>query len=206
MFKVYVWIIDSSNNWIRVHYSTRPYEDGFVFIPITLNALQRVELWEGMIKDENGNQEDPEDRVTIAIGLAPTRQFLEYGSIEPWREYSGSVTLQVRIMSFEVLITQETDTSKFLPVMYNNTWTEFNFTSLQGLAVSQDGYVYCIGSISSLQDDLTKHSMLLAKWDSQANMLWSKVWNGTGTARGNDVATHENYLYSQNCQYQCWPH
>ena len=196
MFRVYVWFIDSSNNWIRVHYSSRPYETGLTLIPIPLNAQERRELWDGMVEDEYGMQEDPEDKVTIAIGLSPTRDFLEYGDFEPWREYSGSVTLQVKRMSFEVLVPTMISRYEILPIVHNNTLLDLNDTNPMDLALAEDGSAYTVGYATYILDEQYRSNMIFTKWDSQANIIWSKILNGIWSAAGDGVVAYGDYVYT----------
>ncbi|MFW9787263.1 MAG: ABC transporter permease subunit [Candidatus Thorarchaeota archaeon] len=98
MFRVYVWLIDSSGEWVRV-YSSREatYTDQVQEKRISLNYLSIKDVFDGMIT-VNGTQEDPDNFVRIVAALAPTDNFYFYYnafdgySIEAWRNYTGSVT------------------------------------------------------------------------------------------------------------------
>ena len=195
MFRIYVWLIDSSNNWIRIHYSSRPYETGSTLMPISLNALERRELWDGMIEDEYGLQEDPEDKVTIAIGLSPTRDFLEYEDSEPWREYNGEVTLTVRRLSLEVLVGKEGSKYEILPTVYNNTYTLSDVMRCTGLALGNDGYVYTLGYLGFGDNETPMSSLVLTKWDSFTNLVWTRKWNSTHSALGKDITFDNGFIY-----------
>ncbi len=93
MFKVYMWLIDSSGNWQRIYRSFPPYNEEFQSRRIDLNYFDMAAGWGGMITDESGNQEDPLDELTVAVGLAPTDNFRNYLGSNPENEYEGSVTV-----------------------------------------------------------------------------------------------------------------
>ncbi|MHA2423724.1 MAG: ABC transporter permease, partial [Candidatus Thorarchaeota archaeon] len=95
MFKIYMWLIDPSGNWQQIYRSFPPYTEIFQSRRIDLNYFDMAEGWRGMIEDENGVQEDPDDILTVAIGLAPTDNFrADYNSTHTNEEvYDGSVTV-----------------------------------------------------------------------------------------------------------------
>ncbi|RLI50185.1 MAG: hypothetical protein DRO73_04000 [Candidatus Thorarchaeota archaeon] len=88
MFKVYVWLIDSSGNWRMIYDSYPPYTETVINRRVDLNWFDIIEAWGGMV-DKGDGQEDPTDVLTIAFGLAPTQMFeTEY------ENYDGSVTVK----------------------------------------------------------------------------------------------------------------
>ncbi|TFF93920.1 hypothetical protein EU546_05585, partial [Candidatus Thorarchaeota archaeon] len=93
MFKVYMWLIDSSGNWRRVYESYPPYSDSYQERRVDLSYFDVAAGWGGMVENETGYQEDPDDTLKIAIGLAPTAQMRRNLG------YEGSVTVNVRKMS-----------------------------------------------------------------------------------------------------------
>ncbi|MFW9908322.1 MAG: ABC transporter permease [Candidatus Thorarchaeota archaeon] len=94
MFKVYIWLIDSSGNWRRVYASNPPYSTIIQNRRIDLNYFDISAGWRGMIST-NGDQEDPEDVLTVAVGLAPSANFEDFLGSSPWEEYTGSVTVTI---------------------------------------------------------------------------------------------------------------
>ncbi|MFW9919380.1 MAG: ABC transporter permease [Candidatus Thorarchaeota archaeon] len=101
MFRVFLWLIDSSGNWRKIYQSNPPYSGDQISRRIDLNYFDIAAGWRGMIEDENGYQEDPLDELTIAVGLAPTSNFEDFLGETPWQEYTGSVT--VTIVKLEVV-------------------------------------------------------------------------------------------------------
>ncbi|UCE09674.1 MAG: ABC transporter permease, partial [Candidatus Thorarchaeota archaeon] len=99
MFKIYIWIIDSSGNWRRIYKSFPPYSDSFIERRVDLSYFDIIEGWRGMVMNEEQWQEDPDDILTVAVGLAPTAVFENFLGSTPWVDWSGSVTLTVRRIS-----------------------------------------------------------------------------------------------------------
>ncbi|MFW9920669.1 MAG: ABC transporter permease [Candidatus Thorarchaeota archaeon] len=102
MFKVYMWLIDSSGDWQQIYRSFPPYNEIFQSRRIDLNYFDIAAGWRGMIEDENGDQVDPTDVLTVAVGLAPTDNFDNYLGADPENEYDGSVTVTFKRVSMLV--------------------------------------------------------------------------------------------------------
>jgi len=95
MFKVYIWLIDSSDTWQQVYGSSPPYRESYQQRRIDLNYFDMAAAFRGMV-EEDGVQEDPSDELTVAVGLAPTDNFRNYLGTTPEIEYDGSVTVSIR--------------------------------------------------------------------------------------------------------------
>lgn len=95
MFLLYVWIVDSSDEWNMV-YESRDFTYSELIqerrIPISFIDIKKT--FEGMIL-VNGTQPDRNDTVKVRVGMAPFRNFESYGGIIPWENYTGSVTFTV---------------------------------------------------------------------------------------------------------------
>ena len=99
MFKVFIWLVDSSGNWRRVYQSSPPYTPIIQDRRINLNYFDVAEAWGGMVLNKQGVQEDPRDDLTVAIGISPTSNFYDFFGDHPWTYYNGSVTLQINELS-----------------------------------------------------------------------------------------------------------
>ncbi len=107
MFKVYAWFIDSSDNWNRIYRSYPPYSQEPQFRRVDLSYIDITEGWGGMIENEDGVQEDPEDKLRYAIGLAPTDDFHKFMGSEPWTTYTGQVSVQIYSSSVTAFLPAE---------------------------------------------------------------------------------------------------
>ncbi|RDE13604.1 MAG: hypothetical protein C4K49_08465 [Candidatus Thorarchaeota archaeon] len=101
MFKLYIWLIDSSGNWKMVYKSFPPYSSVTQSRNIDLSWFDILAGWGGMVPDPvtGAQPEDPTDLLTIGVGLAPTKEFRYFGGEFPWRTYNGSVTAKVSKLS-----------------------------------------------------------------------------------------------------------
>ena len=102
MYKVYVWLIDSSGDWRRVYRSNPPYPVDHIERVTDMNYFDLDSGWRGMITDEDGTQKDPTDVLTVAIGLAPNILFQEYLGANPELNWTGSVTATIESISMFV--------------------------------------------------------------------------------------------------------
>jgi len=101
MFRIYIWLIDSSGNWKMVYKSYPPYTSELQTRTIDLSWLDMLAGWEGMVSDPKTGapQEDPTNILTIGVGIAPTKEFRYFGGENPWRLYNGSVTAKFTKLS-----------------------------------------------------------------------------------------------------------
>ena len=95
MFRIYVWLVDSSNEWTMVYESREATYTTLVQEKrISLNYLSIKDVFDGTI-EVNGTQEDPSDTIRVVVGLAPTYRFESYGGQIPWQTFNGNVTFTV---------------------------------------------------------------------------------------------------------------
>jgi len=100
MFRLYVWIIDPSGNWVQVFEDREStYSELARDIPLSM-TYESISSVFGGTAEVNGTQEDPTDLIRLRVGLAPTFRFDSYGGDIPWANYTGSVTFQVTKLRF----------------------------------------------------------------------------------------------------------
>ena len=92
MFRVYVWIIDSGGEWTRLYESREAtYTDQPQDKRVSLNYLNIKSIFDGMISTNGTDQVDPENSITVRVGLAPTYRFESYAGGIPWQDFNGTV-------------------------------------------------------------------------------------------------------------------
>jgi ABC-type dipeptide/oligopeptide/nickel transport system permease subunit len=90
MFRVYVWIIDSSGHWTRLYESREATYTSLVQEKrVSLNYFSIEEIFGGMISVNGSQQEDPSDQITVRVGLAPRFTFQSVSDT-----FNGSVTFK----------------------------------------------------------------------------------------------------------------
>ena len=99
MFRIYAWLIDSSGNWIVLYESKEAtYTEIYLEKRAFMSYADIEDVWDGMIENSTGWQEDPEDSVQIAVGLSPRLTFENYLETEPWTFYDGLVSFRIKNM------------------------------------------------------------------------------------------------------------
>jgi peptide/nickel transport system permease protein len=94
MFRVYVWIIDSSNHWTRLYESREAtYTDQPQEKRVSLNYFSIEDIFNGMVSLNGTPQEDPSDNITVRVGLAP-RYIFDSGTPSPSDTFNGTVTFK----------------------------------------------------------------------------------------------------------------
>jgi hypothetical protein len=116
MFNVHAWFIDSSDEWNSLYESVSPYSTTVQEYSYDLNYFDLMNGWRGMVEDDSGYQENPEDILQIGVGLAPSEGFdtCDDGG-HPWQEYNGSVSALVHSLSLIVTMEPETSASIIEP-------------------------------------------------------------------------------------------
>jgi len=213
MFRVYVWAIDSSGNWIEIYESREAvYYEEYRMIRANPNYLQMKDIFDGMV-EQDGVQEDPEDTVKLAIGLAPTYRFENYLGSEPWTFYDGSVSIRLTFCDFYAYIETEDDPASIWQPEYNVTYgttigeefpTNPNASmevrnQCYGMVVGNDGSVYVTGNSGSpydfyISDGLSFRNQFLLKYSPTLDLLWAVKNNNRTQVRS--ITFHEGFIYT----------
>ena len=221
MFRVYAWMIDSSGNWIQVYESRDAvYSEIYQERRVNFNYFDLSDTWGGMIENSTGFQEDPDDTVQVAIGLAPIDNFETFHAYEddPWEFYDGSVNVRIKSMELWVYMDEEPDPSQVLLPRYNNTWEysvrevfpdvpeEFENSTEQfrNLVTDTDGSVYVLCDIGSsyeyrVEEGRYYSSQFLLRYTPQLELLWAKPLGNM--TRGYAVTVHDGYIYTTGYIY-----
>ena len=189
MCSLYVWVIDSSGNWLRL-ISAGPSDSGTPhFEKHDLNANERNGVWYGIYIHE-----DPTNQLTFAVGISPTHYFQSYNGTEPWQEYDGSVTLLISSIRFEYATQYSNEPEKvtFLPERNTSYWTD-DREHLYDLEIGPDGYIYGLGLSQSY--DAMWWGTTLVKWDSSSRLVWGRqsFYLSRGWARSLTVSNDSIY-------------
>ncbi len=196
-FKVYVWLIDSSGNWLKVFETYPPYYSIKQVRNIDLSFFDIIDTFGGMVEDAEGFQEDPLDTFTVSIGLAPTYNF-EYFTplgISPIDEWTGSVTFTIDSISMVAYVYSEQEIEVYEPYR-KTTWHHGIDTYFSDLALGSDGSLYMVGYIADYSTSSFKH--LLIKRNRLGNLLWNKSLEGTTAEQmmGRGIAVTPSAVYT----------
>ncbi|MFW9980256.1 MAG: hypothetical protein ACFFEJ_19395 [Candidatus Thorarchaeota archaeon] len=212
-FQGHMWLIDSSGNWIEVLVTDSYAATGPRSFRNDLNYFQVADAWRGMIENDEGYQDDPEDTLTVAVGLAPTDHFESDGAYTPWDNFTGYVALNVTY--FEVIVVEYVapDPSSHLTASFNQTWSQTIGDFYPGHEVAselvsvyfndyvrvEDGSIYVLSSSRTdyelyQQYGLYTSYQFLQKYDSSLNLIWTQ--RNINRSQGISLTYHENYLYS----------
>jgi hypothetical protein len=214
MFRVYAWMIDSSGNWIQVYESREAtYSEIYQERKAGLNYFDLNGTWGGMIENSTGFQEDPEDIVQVAIGLAPRFLFESDGGTHPWEFYEGSVSVRIKSMELWVYMEEDPDPSQVLLPLYNSTWEysvrdvfpevpdEFDNTTdmFNDIETDTDGSVYVLCYSSSGYDYYEEEGkrfsyQFLLKYNSRLELIWAKHLDNQ--TRGHALTIHDGNIYT----------
>ncbi|MGY5855092.1 MAG: hypothetical protein RTS72_00740 [Candidatus Thorarchaeota archaeon] len=191
MFDVSRWLIDSSGNWELCgggDFSTESPDD-FNQVASALQGMPRNEIFGGMIENSEGVQEDPEDRLTLAIGLAPSILFLDYHFVESaYLNWTGTVTVTFRSISCAAFGSTDPDSIPTPPRF--GFWQSQIYSRGDGVTVAPDGNVYTVGTEGDY--DSGDLDLVLQKWNMDANLLWTQQISGETIDIGVDVLVSDS--------------
>lgn len=206
MFRIYVWLIDSSGNWKRIYRSYPPYYDIYYDRRIDLTYLDIVEGFRGMIEDSDGIQQDPSDTLTVAVGLAPSRPFEEYSGQEPWRFYDGSVI--ARIDSWSMQIYMSDGRQPEMTPIFNHSYStparevmldpdyqdDYAGAMYKDMAIASDNSIVTVGHTSYHWRPYYFSYGIVAKWDANTNLQWVRRLDNLTNLNG--VAIFNDQIYA----------
>ncbi|MBD3404769.1 MAG: hypothetical protein GF411_01380 [Candidatus Lokiarchaeota archaeon] len=206
-FRCYVWLIDSSENWIMLYESFPPYIEEYQQKEYYLNYFQIRDAWGGTIEDSSGEQEDPSDTVRFAVGLAP-----EYYETYPFDDFNGSVTLSIREMKLFTYMKTEPTESDILDPIYNTTWhyppenvfpdisNEYNesLMDFRDLTIADDGFVYVLCQARNTFDlystGRSYSYQILMKYSPELELVWTS--RNANLTYGFDIITYDGFIYT----------
>ncbi|MHA1423092.1 MAG: hypothetical protein ACTSSD_13460, partial [Candidatus Thorarchaeota archaeon] len=182
-FRVEIWLIDSSGDWINVFEKPSYWDNHSEIRP---GGLQIERAWFGMIEDENGTQLDPTDTLTLAVGLSPTLTFEEWDSWNPWQNMTGTVTAHVTSVKLNVLGYFDVEIPGLVEPENTGVFNDGFDCYSEGICEGPGDTIYTVGRSSSYEDG--RSALILQKWDYECNLLWSRDWNDTSRgASGYDI-------------------
>ncbi|MFX1605466.1 MAG: hypothetical protein ACFFDD_06125 [Promethearchaeota archaeon] len=188
---MYIWIVDSSQNWIKVGDS--PYFSGWNELQTRTSDFTYFELldvFDGMI-DYGGGQEDPSDTLKLVIGISPTLDFYGIGEEGPWSYLNGSLTIQLFNLRFEVVSGDVDYEYDAYPSVGFGHWGGEYSVRYPDMAIGDDDSTYVIGQVSDYETQTSRHC--LVEFNPLGAVLWSRSIDGiVGEAvavRGSDIYT-----------------
>ncbi len=219
MFKLYIWLIDSSGTWTEIYESYPPYTYMTQSRGNRLSYFTTLFTFDGMIENEYGLQDDPADTLSFAVGLAPTTAFeyFEGDGTNPWQDYTGTVFFGLQSLKLTAFLQTENDPSLGISPIFNNTWSKnindvFPFPLMAGsatdwsndVATSEDGSVYIVGKSSIPYEYFYQTRQQFAfqtllKFDARTNLLWRKHLDNR--SYGIAVCTDGEFVYTSGKIY-----
>ncbi|MGY5870774.1 MAG: hypothetical protein RTV72_00875 [Candidatus Thorarchaeota archaeon] len=218
MFRVFVWAIDSSGDWIKLYESREAvYTEEYQMKIEELNYFQLSDIFDGMV-EQAGTQEDPTDKVKLAIGLAPTYRFESYSGTEPWTFYDGSVSVRVTFCDFYAYVETEEDPSSVWQPEYNVTYgttlgeafpthpnaSDEVWNMCYGMVTGNDGAVYVTGNTRTSyelydQEGLRFRNQFLLKYNPALDLLWAV--NNDNNTQVRSMTYHDGFIYTTGYKY-----
>ncbi|TFG34673.1 hypothetical protein EU527_02375 [Candidatus Thorarchaeota archaeon] len=184
LFKVYFWVIDSSNQWTLL-YNSVTGTPGITNIHVNPSFQSVYRGWNGVIEDDKGVQNDPSDILKFTVGISPTYEFYENEN-NYWNWMSGAVKVKVTSMILSCIVNANPEEKELLSPTHIGVSGTLHDDICSDVAFLNDGSVYVIGTSYSDENNL-----LLTKWNSKGNILWTRIISGGGSWVGSGITTDD---------------
>ena len=183
MFKAFIYLITP-------HYWT-PITDWW--IPSINGTPQSfsIELQGNTVDSAWSDLEYPLNEISLAIGFTPSSWFDEYwdGS-EPWRNYTGAVTMTIEGISVETLSGRLASVEE-IELVYMGNKSESNDEYIVDAEHAGDGTVYSLSvDFSSIRPRTT-----LVRWSNNAYVLWSSETSTSSSVKGVAIDVYGSNVY-----------
>ncbi len=161
-----------------------------------------IDLQENTIDSVWSNLEYPLNEISLAIGFAPSSRFNEFwdGS-EPWRNYTGVVTMAIEGISVEALCGRPASVEEIEPIHVGYK-SESSDEYLADVEHAGDGTVYSL----SIDYGSEPHRTALVRWSKTADVLWSSKTNSSCSIIGYAVDVHGGNVYAIGMYYTSTGH
>ena len=213
-YAVAVWSVDSSDEWTELCTLTPELTLGnYVEHSFDLGTLEITHMFGGTIEDELGEQENPNDTVTLVAMLTPLRAFLAFNFTEPWNEWNGSVAASFSGLSLEVLVEQETTSAERLEPLFNVTYgsnvsdvfadVPMEWMSARDefaeIATDDQGMLYFLVNSNSDYGFWTETGHFfrwesILKYDPRLSLVWRV--NNDNMTEGHDMRVKDGHIYT----------
>jgi hypothetical protein len=183
MFRAFVFLI-TPHYWTPIDW----------WIPLINGTPQSylIDLQEYTIDNVWSDLEYPLNEISLAIGFAPARQFNEsWDETEPWRNYTGSVTMTIEGLSVEALRGWPASVEEIEPVHvgYKSQSDNEEITDVEDAG---DGTVY---SLSTTYGS-AQYRTTLVRWSESADVLWSSKTNSSCSIQGIAIDVYGGNVYA----------
>ena len=199
-----VWIIDSLGNWVCCMNDYLPPESYYESISRDIGGFID-ETWDGLIEDEHGVQEDPEDSLKVAFLFRPSFHFFN----GPSETLNGSITVKVHKVELVVSLPVEVDESRRLSPVWKSAWNPRELIEASGdvyqtsLKIGPNDSIYASGFahfvITEGFNQTPFRKGFVIKWDSETNMVWSVPSEDNTTIR--DMILTNDSIFTVGTKY-----
>ncbi len=182
MFRASVWLM-TPDYWVPIGWSIPQFNGN--------PQSYLIDLQESTIENAWSHLEISSNQISLAIGFAPKRWFEEYwdGS-EPWRNYTGAVTMTIESVGLEVLHGRPASVEEMEPV-HVGYWP-FNASSYcKDFKDAEDGTIYSL--FVDYGSELYKTT--LVRWSESADVMWSTSLSMLYSFAGIAIGVHSGNVY-----------
>ena len=139
----------------------------------------------------------PPHQISLAIGFVPTLSFNEFwdGS-EPWRNYTGAVTMTIEGLSVEALSGRPASVEEIEPVHVGYKSQSDNEQILD-VEDAGDSTIYSL----STDGGSAPYRTTLVRWSENADVLWSSKTNSSSSIQGVAIDVYSGNVYAIGMYY-----
>jgi hypothetical protein len=185
LYEIWTWFVYPDGTWERI-YSFYGGAD------VEFNDWEVLGDWATDGIFQSLIDAEPDAHAELVVGLAPSWRFLEYGEVEPWRTYNGTVSVTFSEVCINSLYRTQNDFPDVNTPIFDTIWNQGDSDSFQDSCLTPDGKSLIITSYETANFIAGSSLTLL---DERAEVVWRKSWNGTNPILWHDVGYYSDTIY-----------
>ncbi|MFW9920114.1 MAG: hypothetical protein ACFFED_10970 [Candidatus Thorarchaeota archaeon] len=188
LFEIRFWFIHPDGIWREI----ATFGGGHEFYRSNSHTISRIYFADLFEKLMTGSDQNFLPAAKLAIGLVPTWRFQEDNGIQLWREFNGSIILDITEMGLSSLHRRSDTRVEVETPAFNNSWQVGSSDSFRDSFIASDDslYVLTVGEVAGMDFGST-----LTRVGFRGNEIWSRIWKVSEGMLAQSVAATPDNVY-----------
>ncbi len=194
LYEIRFWFIHPDGIWQEItRFGGR--QDSYRLNSHAVSCIYFEDLFEKLMI---GNDHEALPAAKLAIGLVPTWRFRNDNGIPLWREFNGSVILDITEMSLRALYRREDMIVETEMPVFNNSWQVSSSDSFRDSFMASDDSLYVLAV-----EDLVGIGLgsTLTRVGLRGEEIWRKTWAASERLLVHSVAATTSIVYVIGTKY-----
>jgi hypothetical protein len=172
LFEIKCWFIHPDGIWQEI----TTFGGVHNFYRSNSHTISRIYFDDLFEKLMTGSDQESRPAARLAIGLVPTWRFLNDNGMQLWRDYNGSIVIDITEMRLSSLHRRLDKRVEVEAPAFNNSWQVGSSDSFRDSFMASDDSLYVLTA-----EDLfgTGFGSTLTRVGLRGDELWSKTWSAS---------------------------